>query len=461
MKLKEKQARKKRREQKRRRRNLKRQRKCSYCKARIGHKPKHITYSKGHFKKLGVKQKRVTILIGAGAVASWGSCSSAILKDLIQTNTTYITKTGKKPVGKYIFEKLESYFDNNSEVNFETFLAVLESIHDYIMDNTAEGKNPNFNSFNPTLFKFTIEDNDIQININELKGEVTLTNEREFFFELWKHYLKLVVDKIAEYSENILNEKYSSLNNYFRNFIKYYKDRKYIVRIYTTNYDRLVPEIFKNYQKIFDGFIRKQNVGGTTTFIIDADRIYSDRYCLNYFNLHGSIYWKRCFTNLAYAFELTPNDPGNYIEPVSAQSDNPGHQHIPTNIIAGYSKLQRASIQPFNLFLNSFYCDCKESDEIVTIGYSFSDFHINNILSQKFSHRQRKNIHISFEKGEPIGENKVSIYKAKREYKTFESICGNNEFRSSNPKWLISPNAKIYLDGFESFLEEEEYRLII
>ena len=340
-----------RKEQKRHKKNLMRQTKCSHYKVILKQKPKNITNSKNKISK----QKRITIILGAGAVLGWGAPLSGKLYEIVKSDSKYLTTTGRIPIGKYVCEKLESYYDNSSDVNFETFLAVLESLFDYAYDSTNQNTTPVFHSFNPALFTFFNAEQDKKINYTELKGTNGAIDERTYFFDLWKHYLKLIIDKIAEYTEDIQNEKYSGLNDSLRRFIRFYKDKSYIVRIYTTNYDNFIPDVFKGYQHVFNGFdIREKK--DSLSIQYNADRIYLDRSSLNYYNLHGSIYWKRGFQGLSYSFEYTPNDPLNYLEPVSATSDNPGHQHIPSNIIAGYSKLQRASVEPFNLYMNAFLC---------------------------------------------------------------------------------------------------------
>jgi hypothetical protein len=305
------------------------------------------------------------------------------------------------------------------------------------------------------LFNFYTESDSGSISIEKLKGDSSPQDLDKYFFKIWNHYFKLIVNKIDEYAFNVIDEPYKEINESFRRLIRYYKNRKNIVRIYTTNYDNAIPDIFKGYQKVFNGFKPRRDVSFSNLYEIDSDKIFNDRNCLNYYNLHGSLYWKRIHKNSSYSFDNTDHIPNNVIEPVSAASDNPGHQHIPTNIIAGYLKLQRVSIEPFNLFFNSFFNDCKEADEILTIGYSFGDYHINNILTQKFTTRNRKNFHISYEKGEPAGQNKQAIFQNMSEFQNFQRICGNTNFYPLGQEWLLNNNAKIFLGGFEKFLGNE------
>jgi len=444
-------AKRKQKEFKRRKKNLSRQSKCSYCKARIEQKPRHITFSKGHYKKKSETQKRVTFLLGAGAIIPWNGPSTKDIDKLIKSDKKYKTKTVGIRLGAYLLYKLKKHFKYNDGVNFETFMALLESIHDFYKDSTVDGSNPVFQSFYPALFTLNTTDGNNKINIDEFKVMDGSSDELTYFFYMWQHYFKLISNKIAEYSDNISELVNSELSESLRRFIKYYQNQDYIVRIYTTNYDRFIPEIFKGRQKVFDGFSDEVSKDLSFKSFYNPDRILTDTDCLNYYNLHGSIYWRRSH-NKGYSFECIPNEWHNDIEPVSMESVNPGHQILPTRIITGYSKLQRTSIDPFNLFLHSFFSDCKKSNEIITIGYSFSDFHINNILAHKFSEKNIKHTHISYEEG----NNKI----AAREIETFNNICDIPDIVKDpdDVNWLKYKNAKIYLRGFKVFLENEEWK---
>lgn len=444
----------KRKEFLRHRKNLKKQSKCAVCKSRLNKKLKHITFSKGRFKDK--RNKRITILLGSGAVhhLKYRNSTNKLINAPTTKSITDLIKSelyNDIPAGKYIFEKLENFFSGHENLNFEVFLAILEEISDYI-NNTAT--NPAWESFTPSLFSFHSTNNEKTIDIDFLRDKKNRIENNKHFFDLWNHYYKLVCEKIDEYSFNVLDEANSSLNMALRDFIMYLQSKKYIVRIYTTNYDNFIPTIFNGYQKVFNGFTDQFDLNYSSLIKVNADRIFKDRISLNYYNLHGSIYWKRIHEKLDYSFYLT-NEPNCVIEPVSLRKDNPGHQHIPTNIITGYNKLQRVSIEPFNLFMHSFFSDCKESDIILTNGYSYGDSHLNYLLAQKTSSKIKKYIHIGYAESE-------SAYKMSNEYKKIEEIAGNREFNPIYCKssWLQNGNSKIYIKGFENFLVNKEWSKI-
>jgi hypothetical protein len=54
---------------------------------------------------------------------------------------------------------------------------------------------------------------------------------------------------------------------------------------------------------------------------------------------------------------------------------------IATPIISGYHKLERMKFNPYLQFYYSLQNDILNSDLLVLIGYSFSDTHINNMIS--------------------------------------------------------------------------------
>ncbi|MBN2571609.1 MAG: SIR2 family protein [Ignavibacteriales bacterium] len=483
MRLIEKRDRKKRRELKRRRKNLFRQSKCSYCKSSLIQRSKHITYSKGNLKKNrgGSKQNKIAvILLGAGAGRDWNGPLTSDIDRSIREDIAFKTVSEQTPIGEFVFSKLEEYYGVSGSVNFETFLGVLELLVDYVLSKTNEGgTSPANTSFIPLL-------NSLESWIDEIKDyrfeiitspedlvqlHIPRTNEyfenveqsivdRIYFSELLKHYYSLVATKIEEYVVSICNEDNLSINNSLKRFIQFLQSSGYTIRAYTTNYDRLFPHVLRDKIKIFDGFNTKDSSELNSSDDYQIDKILNDKACNTYYNLHGCLNWQRSFviSQLGYKFSCTPNQTHTTIEFRSMLSANPGHTILPINIVTGYNKVQRLSLEPLNLFFNSFTSDCNNADYIITIGYSFGDFHINRALSLGIQKERTKHLHISF-------NNSPNDFVNTPEFNaitTMQSLTsGTLRIIPNDEKWLKSNDKeqrkKVYLHGLKGYLTNEEW----
>lgn len=111
-------------------------------------------------------------------------------------------------------------------------------------------------------------------------------------------------------------------------------------------------------------------------FIYDIKKFSNQE--LTYFPLHGCIYLKqKCFGVIEVSY--IAQSMSDYAQ--SNRGGNPNRYTLFTPIISGYNKLEHINGQPFNFGHHVFAADCFDSKLIVTFGFSFSDPHINSILS--------------------------------------------------------------------------------
>lgn len=482
MKLSAKKAKRKKKEQKRRKRNLMRQSKYKRCKARLLQKPIHITYSKGQSKKQrgnSNQSKVAVILLGAGAGKAWGGPLSSDIDTIIKEDTRFTSQTDNLPLGSFIFNKLEKFYGLEGCVNFETFLGALEFLVDYIFSKTNEGGSPANTSFTPLLANLsewineikdyktediTASPSDVNLYIprgNEVFNKEERSNiDRIYFSELLKHYYHIAATKIEEYVLNIHEPVNLPLNNALKKYIKHLVDSGYTVRAYTTNYDRLFPEVLRDKFQIFDGFNLKDSDEYGSKVDYNIDKILNDKSCHTYYNLHGCLRWERSFDMplIGYRFACTPKQTHTTIDFKSMQSANPGHAILPINIVTGYNKVQRTSLEPLNLFYNSFISDCNNAGLLLTAGYSFSDFHINRALSLGVQKPQTKHLHIGY-------STNPEAYMQEAEFRAIDDMQRQSEgilkVVPNNVKWLKSDDTKgrrrVYLRGLNDFLIDEEY----
>lgn len=144
-------------------------------------------------------------------------------------------------------------------------------------------------------------------------------------------------------------------------------ESKYTRRFYTLNYDTWLNK----YLGIYDGF----DASGK----FEPEKVMRDDTMDCHYNLHGSILWQN---------DLDRNKMKKLKKPVNylsyTQSSDYGLNREPliaTPIITGYHKLERMKYNPYLQFYFALQNDILNSDLLILIGYSFSDTHINNILS--------------------------------------------------------------------------------
>jgi hypothetical protein len=186
-----------------------------------------------------------------------------------------------------------------------------------------------------------------------------------FWQSVYKHFLFLIREEIEVYQRNAVDFKHGILNQQFNTFINSFDNS--VIRFYSTNYDRLPAIINKN---LFEGFTPDTN--GVLNF--DANRVMRDDDCNCYYNLHGNFNYERGFDNLVLNTEKTNSDVG------FGDADGENRSLLVTNIITGLNKSSRILNTPFAQFYNKFFSDCYSADLIITIGYSYSDIHLNNPL---------------------------------------------------------------------------------
>ncbi|MDD3915014.1 MAG: hypothetical protein PHF76_10255 [Bacteroidales bacterium] len=189
------------------------------------------------------KNKQIVVLLGAGAAMPWEGISSSQLKDLFIADTNYRMADGTT-IDKYLFDILDGFYGHDCS-NFETFLAALETILNYILNATNTGGiNEGNTSFTPAILK-------LKNKIEDLLIGKTIDEKRVYCGDLFRHFVNLVVNKIDEYNNSVLDDKFETINNRLIAFAKYFLNRNYSVKFYTTNYDNIIPQIFEEQFKVY------------------------------------------------------------------------------------------------------------------------------------------------------------------------------------------------------------------
>jgi len=382
------------------------------------------------------KNKQIVVLLGAGAAMPWGGISSSQLKDLFIADTNYRTKDGTT-IGKYLFDILDGFYGHDCS-NFETFLAALETILNYILNATNTGGiNEGNTSFTPAILKLKNE-------IEDLLVGKTIDEKRVYCGDLFRHFVNLVVDKIDEYNNSVLDDKFETINNRLIAFAKYFLNRNYSVKFYTTNYDNIVPQIFEEQFKVYEGFYKSSSIDKRFNFNLDAFRVAR----LSHFNIHGSIFLKHTMVGIQYE-TLYSSSAQHLLYALPINAGNPSERLLFSPIITGYNKTQRIVNKPFNFGFSAFTNDLNNCEGLLTVGYSFSDPHINCILSSFTHWNKTQFIHVTKCNGNFDNPNN-------REYAQLDYSVTSLYKEEENDTWFhdSSKRKHIYKQGFSNFLEE-------
>lgn len=357
-----------------------------------------------------MSERRKVLLLSAGAALDWHNAPST------KKITEAIIKGGFKNkkgewITKRIFDKLNKGEEPDyQKVNFESIVNVIEDFIGFWSKNESN-----------LLSNFITEDHidwDEYIgtfNINQQKKHYELiiegagmhissklkniSNEKlpqsVYFEALLIEVFDFIVSEIDRYSyhtstkSNIFSLKNSEINTLIENFFKN-STRGNILRVYSTNYDKVIEEIFKNSKIDFtDGFQEYPLEIPQNNRHFDANGIYTkkneERNCI--YHLHGSIFWEvisedpngldyyNFFYNTLPSFSIN----GDKIPYFSLEKG----KEIPIfNIITGYKKVTRTGLSPFRQIFSAFDRDCYKAEELIIVGYSFGDDHINDIINK-------------------------------------------------------------------------------
>ena len=429
-------------------------------------------------------KKRKVFLLGAGAAMDWhkGPSTSKITK--------FIRESGfKNAEGEYVTEKIFQWLsENGKEPNFETILSVIEYFFQFWM----RDKNDWPNGLNYFIDKEDVKWRDfIDLEINqrlkqnknnrysiEFPSSVHLTHlgsnissnihpNAKYFELLLIELFQIISSIIADYSfYTSFNQKFylcgnnSEINGLMQTYIRNESKTKFL-RLYSLNYDNILQVLFeKEGIPIIQGFdtngrnivCRLDNYGvkpSPNSILFERNK-----HCV--YHLHGNANWiiKEYNDNVIKSYEyrlkgyIDFNDNSANLERNMEQ----GKPLFLTNIVTGYQKTQRTSLSPLRQMMSSFDMDCQTADEIIIIGYSFGDEHINDIIRQ--AKKENNNLKVK------IVDPSFTHERAKQFLLNFISDWGKISdfvFKEINKNELISEqyNVEIYKMNFRSYLQKK------
>lgn len=352
--------------------------------------------------------KKQVVLLGAGAMIPFGGPTTLELTERIRLNNMCDT----------IFRVIQKGYKDSC--NFETLLSAIELLLEWSISNESNGY---ISSLDTSIYKSVFQ-----------KADVFRYKSKDELWEVYQIVVNGIIEAIKDY-------------DYYPNYTECHKGidsiylKDYIInvsknsscKIYTLNYDRLIPRILGEEVDIYEGVVNQKYSYDINKFV---------NHPMTHFNLHGSIY-----LHYDYCNRIILNDyPLEIEKPYTISGGNPNEYKIFLPIIAGYHKSQRILSEPFNFGAGVFMYDCNTCDEIVIVGYSFSDPHINSIMGN-FINKKSTNITI-IDNSHDLSLPRRLENRIKRVFSldTKFSLIDNGIYRDAENKITI------YLEGFDKYL---------
>jgi hypothetical protein len=359
------------------------------------------------------KQKHTAkqvVLLGAGAMIPFGGPSTLGLTERIRANSTCDT----------IFRIIQK--DYKDSCSFETLFSAVELLLEWSFSNESNGY---ISSLDTSIYKSVFQ-----------KADAFKYKSRD---ELWETY-QIVANEIMEAIKDydffpITTGSHKGIDlDYLGDFI-IDCSKKSSCKIYTLNYDRLIPRIVGKRVYVYEGIDNQKYSYDIKKFV---------NHPLTHFNLHGSIYLHYDSSN-SLVLNDSPIGIGNSH---LISGGNPNEHKIFLPIIAGYHKTQRILSEPFNWGAGVFMYDCNTCDELLIIGYSFGDPHINSFL-ECFIHTSSTNI-VIVDYSQDLSLPRRTINRINRVFSQ------NTEFEQKDDGVYSNEDNKIivYMKGFENYIKD-------
>lgn len=326
-------------------------------------------------------KKKVLILTGSGFTVSpdFGCPSTTSLTNLVRTSNMYPIDNshlaiGGLEAGEYIFQRLCHFYSNGirvntcgvQEVNFETMIHLLEESFSFFVS-THMHSHPEYRGIKPAFLNF--DDTflqDLNASIPNIISSISVTGRQaeEYIRLLFYFFIHLIMQQLDTFNNDARNNGMITFRRFVQNKLP---DSKNIKRIYTVNYDNWINK-FMGY---YDGF---DNVGN-----FEGEEVMRNKYSNVHYNMHGCIEWMPDINN--YRVTKVPHTFDILNQAISNPTAINREPLMATPIITGYNKMQRMKYDPYLELYYSMNKDILKSDLLLIIGYSFTDTHLNNLIS--------------------------------------------------------------------------------
>ncbi len=332
-----------------------------------------------------VDKKKLTILLGAGAVIeATGVSTASITKKIIKECKEYkVTPSNRQSVVDYICKEYWEKFGKNDPeytpyskakldvvakyVNFEDIFHVVELLAGYTLPSAVKEYTTGYKMFTKFKQKFSHVD---RISITSTAHKI----------------INVINDIIAEY-----NEEFTLKSDYFREFLQKLEE-EYILNIFNLNYDNWCEQSLSSFD---DGFRTISGYKKLQRFSIDEYRKACENNINTVAHLHGSILMgdaelKRDDIN-RFAYEDDNDCLYKYVDYKSAanyrlksfrsgSNNQAGESLFASNIITGLMKTDKLLWNPLMEYEHHFYQALTTNKRLLIVGYGFPDKYINKML---------------------------------------------------------------------------------
>lgn len=399
--------------------------------------------------------KRITILLGAGAMIEATGLGTGVLTDKVfESCKKYKLKSGEEILREFAkdFAKKHSKTMYPKDASFEDLFDILECYMDY--------QNQDFNDTGSVILS-TIKDKYI-------------VDDKTALFGLRRDFLDTINNAINEYDQEYSKEG-AWMTSFFHSLIK---NEKCFLDVFTLNYDTWMEQILGNY---VDGFIDINKFNGLKN-AYDGLMRFSPSVYLNPLNnhtishLHGQI----CFEESdlksedvnAFMFEEQEYTLYKYSTFKQAQdlrnrrirsnlNSQSGHTIFPTNIITGRMKTDKMVWSPMQIYMHGLMKALMNNEDLIIIGYGFGDLYVNTLLFQYLQkHKDNKRVRLITYCSEKQFDDEVCAYHSLfqgRQAVFAQCMMGNPGWCTYNRKSYYESkvsDAGIYIDGFKKYSED-------
>jgi len=436
------------------------------------------------------KKKRITFILGAGAVIDWDAPTTLELTKLVRNSGFQCVINTQTKIAESIYQAILDKGHSSKNVNFETIINAIEELLIYYSYFDNKSKTPSLakiffkSNFEKDYLNYSISGDGIEKHNYRIDIPIGLKYDylhsgvingesppQIFLQQLLAEILTNINARVARYAyhskghSKIDSESNNEINLMFNNWVQKLNPLNSILRVYTLNYDSLFKVLFLKFgvDEVFEGFeidYEEENGQFSRPNVV---RIVEDINSHCYYNLHGSAFWavsSRDDTKLVNPEILLKGYPEfqiNQYEQVCIQVEK-GKNVLFSNIITGYQKAQKGFITPFKQMQASFDRDCLSTDELYIIGYSFGDEHIN--MSIKTALKYNPNIKIILIDPLYLENENYNGYDKLQE--TFINVFSNyfnapftSELRNNNCWHYFNSRLIVYTMTMKEFLETQ------
>lgn len=437
------------------------------------------TLTKEIKEKYGLKKKRVTSIVGAGAAIELGEkngITTAYITGQILQNTEARTQALLHTIHKNIPEKYKE--------NFEAYFYVVEQLVTYDAY-WLDDKKANIPPFAPF------------IKPNHVKPDVKKKRVRNILLEMYMQLME-TIHQYNEYFAAEIDGKLSWYTDFWRKAENLYWD------VFTFNYDTTIEKALESYY--IDGY--KEGGENVQTFVpkrylSEFER--NDKHTINH--IHGCLLYSgdepdfSADDDIQAVYSHTQRkwksyeDNKDFLNKIlmGRGLGQSGDYLAQDCIITGLHKTDKIISHPYAFYRTQLDKQLINNNRLLIIGYSFNDYYVNNMLESIPSyHSEYKIVIVDFlsdaeyiessEKyalGDMFNRQKekkfllhfVETIINKGEVKKGENVWNNFNYSTTKDKYIVSKDSQVmfFYGGFKeatrhkdviyTFLTEESHSL--